>query len=178
MDYTVHGVLQARILEWLAFPFSRGSSQSRDWTQVSHTAGGFFTSWAIREAQQYWSGWPIPSPVDLPNPGIELGSPALQVDSLPTEPWGKPSTMQWLLKTEEIHSFPIRELHLMGYTGEYKLTIISHDKGQGRWAYSTTCAEKVLWWSLSRVWLFVTPWNVARQALLSMELSKEEYWSG
>ena len=50
MDYTVHGILQARILEWVAFPFSRGSSQPRDRTQVSHIAGGFFTSWVTREA--------------------------------------------------------------------------------------------------------------------------------
>jgi len=42
MDYTVRGILQARILEWIAFPFSRGSSQPRDWTQVSCTAGRFF----------------------------------------------------------------------------------------------------------------------------------------
>ena len=55
MDYPVHGILQARILEWVAFPFSRGSSQPRDWTQVSCTAGRFFTSWATREAQEYWS---------------------------------------------------------------------------------------------------------------------------
>ena len=51
MDYTVHEILQARTLEWVVFPFSRGSSQPRDWTQVSHIAGRFFTSWAIREAQ-------------------------------------------------------------------------------------------------------------------------------
>ena len=44
MDYTIHGILQARILEWVAIPFSRGSSQTRYWAQVSHTAGGFFTS--------------------------------------------------------------------------------------------------------------------------------------
>ena len=50
MDYTVHGILQASILEWVAFPFSRGSSQSRDGTQVSCIADGFFTSWATREA--------------------------------------------------------------------------------------------------------------------------------
>ena len=43
-----------------------------------------------REAQGYWSGWPIPSPAHLPDPGIEPGSPALQVDSLPTELSGKP----------------------------------------------------------------------------------------
>ena len=42
MDYTVHGILQARILEWVAFPFSRGSSQPRDRTQVSRLAGRFF----------------------------------------------------------------------------------------------------------------------------------------
>ena len=50
IDCTVHGVLQARILQWVAIPFSRGSSQPRDRTQVSHIAGGLFTSWAIREA--------------------------------------------------------------------------------------------------------------------------------
>ena len=50
MDYTVHGILQTRILEWVAVPFSRGSSQPRDRTQISRIAGGFFTSWATREA--------------------------------------------------------------------------------------------------------------------------------
>ena len=50
------GILQARILEWVAFPFSRGSSQPIDRTQVSLIAGGFFTSWATREDQEYWIG--------------------------------------------------------------------------------------------------------------------------
>ena len=49
--YMVHGILQVRILEWGAFPFSRGSFQPRARTLVSHIAGGFFTSWATREAQ-------------------------------------------------------------------------------------------------------------------------------
>ena len=44
MDYTVPGILQAGILAWVAFPFSRGSSEPRDQTQVSHIAGEFFTS--------------------------------------------------------------------------------------------------------------------------------------
>ena len=43
-DYIVCGLLQARILEWVAFPFSKESSQTRDQTQVSHIAGGFLTS--------------------------------------------------------------------------------------------------------------------------------------
>ena len=49
--HSIYVILQARILEWIAFPFSRGSSQLRDQTQTSHTAGRFFTNWAIREAQ-------------------------------------------------------------------------------------------------------------------------------
>ena len=55
IDYTVLGILQARIVEWVAFSFSRGSSQPRDWTKVSHISGWFFTSWATREAHEYWS---------------------------------------------------------------------------------------------------------------------------
>ena len=59
MDCAVHGILQARILEWVAFPFPKGSSQPRDRTQVSCTAGRFFTSWAIEEAwlflKDFWN---------------------------------------------------------------------------------------------------------------------------
>ena len=55
MDYgpsgsSVHEIFQTRILEWIAISFSRGSSRPRDWTQVSCTAGRFFTDWATREA--------------------------------------------------------------------------------------------------------------------------------
>ena len=85
MDYIVHGILQPRILEWVAFPFSWGASQPRNQTQISHIAGGFFTNWAMKEAlcdpaspwtvacqaplpmefsrQEHWSGLPFPSPV-------------------------------------------------------------------------------------------------------------------
>ena len=45
---SAHGILQARILEWVAMPSSRGSSRPREWTQVSLIAGGFFTVWATR----------------------------------------------------------------------------------------------------------------------------------
>ena len=47
---SVHGILQARILKWVASPFSRGSSQPRDWTWVFHTADIFFTIWTTWEA--------------------------------------------------------------------------------------------------------------------------------
>ena len=48
---SVHGISQARILECVAVPFSRGSSRPRDWTQVSCIVGRFFTVWATRGAQ-------------------------------------------------------------------------------------------------------------------------------
>ena len=46
---SVHGISQARILEWVAIPFSRGSSQCREWIWVFHIAGRFFTIWVTRE---------------------------------------------------------------------------------------------------------------------------------
>ena len=58
------GILQARILEWVAISSSRGSSQSRDWTQVSHIAGLCFTVWAT---SHFWKKtWPSSSNSDFP----------------------------------------------------------------------------------------------------------------
>ena len=50
---SLHGILQARVLEWVAISFSRGSSWPRDWTQVSRIPGKRFNLWATREAHQY-----------------------------------------------------------------------------------------------------------------------------
>ena len=62
LGLSAHGILQARILERVAISFSRGSSQPRDWTYVSCTAGGFLTSSATWEAQTsgIWSNWRAP----------------------------------------------------------------------------------------------------------------------
>ena len=56
--FATHGVLQARILEWVAVPFCRGSSQPRDQNQVSRIAGRFFIVWAMRKVGKV-SGIPI-----------------------------------------------------------------------------------------------------------------------
>ena len=53
---SLHGILQARVLEWVAISFYRGSSWPRDWTQVSYIAGRFFTLWATRKAVS-WLKW-------------------------------------------------------------------------------------------------------------------------
>ena len=109
--FSVHGIFQARMLEWVAFSFSRGSSQPRDQTRDSCIGRQILYHCATWEAHslvkvkvksqscltlcdsmdcnppdssvhgifqaRYWSGLPFPSPGDLPDPGIEPGSPAL-----------------------------------------------------------------------------------------------------
>ena len=101
------GILQARIPEWVTMPCSRGSTQPRDRTQVFCIAEGFFTVWATREAQEYWSGYPNPPPGDLLIPGIELRYPALQADSLPAGPPEKPLTDTTMYKMEKKKQGPI-----------------------------------------------------------------------
>ena len=51
---SVHGIFQARVLEWVAISFSRGSSRPRDWTRVFRIAGRCFTIWATREVNKAW----------------------------------------------------------------------------------------------------------------------------
>ena len=100
MDYSlpgssVHGILQARILEGVAMPSSRGFSWPMDWTHnldllcVLHWQMVPLPLVPLGKPIYIWSGMPFPSPGDLPNPGIKPKSPALQVDSLPSEPPGK-----------------------------------------------------------------------------------------
>ena len=82
---SVHGIFQARVLEWGAMAFSESSLVM---------SNSLLPPWTIQFMEfsrpEYWSGWPFPSPGDLPNPGTEPRSPSLQVDSLPAEPQGKP----------------------------------------------------------------------------------------
>ena len=93
MDSTVHAILQARILEWVAFPFSRGSSQPRDGTQISHIAGGFFPSWATREAQTHSVEEKRSWAASLPLNPHSKGRPSARV-SMDCSPWGRACT-QW-----------------------------------------------------------------------------------
>ena len=74
---SVHGILQARILEWIAMSSSRGSSQPRDRTQVSCIAGGFFTIWATREGQSQVSCSQCPGVHVLPPRPVNALIPVL-----------------------------------------------------------------------------------------------------
>ena len=93
--YPVHRILQARILDWVAFPFSRGSSQPRDQTQVSRIVGWFFTSWATPSSQECSRTvvqllsrvWPhgLYSPWNSPVQNTEVGSCSLLHRIFPTQ---------------------------------------------------------------------------------------------
>ena len=101
--FSVHGIFQARILEWVAISFSRRFSQPWNGTcvscvscsVVSDSVSPAYTHQTPRSMElsrkEYWSGLPFPSPKDLLKPGIEPGSSALQVNSLPSEPSGNPT---------------------------------------------------------------------------------------
>ena len=89
--WTIQSMHFSRLEHWGgSLSLSRGSSQPRDRTQVSRMAGGLFTSWATREAHEHWSGGPVPSPADLPNPVIEPASPASQADLYQLSHQGSP----------------------------------------------------------------------------------------
>ena len=80
MDYSspgfsVHGIFQARIVEWVAVSFSRGSSQPKDQTWFSHIAGRLFTIWATRELSTCNAGDPCLIPVSGRSAGEGIGYP-------------------------------------------------------------------------------------------------------
>ena len=86
MDYTVRRILQARILEWVDFPFSRGSSHLGIEPRLVDSLPD--------EPQGKPKNTGVGSLSLLPNPGTESGSPALQADSLPTELSEKPIVLK------------------------------------------------------------------------------------
>ena len=126
-DYTVLGILQASILEWAAFPFSRGSSWPRNWTRVSRIAGGFFTSWATREAQnvQQGSGEQKDRPVLLATSlWVELDSSqsgrdwTLGVHCIKKESWVGGTGQQWVVCPCWYHWWPATDHN--GETQEHR----------------------------------------------------------
>ena len=104
--------------------------------------------------QKYWSGLLFSSPGDFPDPGIELESPTLQADFLPSEPLGKETRTK----------------------ADNKNLWEQPGVGFSRQRPSSYHYSEVK--SLSRVRPFVTPWTITYQALLSMGFSRQEYWSG
>ena len=178
---SVHGIFQAKILEWVAISFSRRSSQPRDWTLVSRIVGRCFTTLATREVNLsrgvlcwlelsrseskggFLAGgsilsWVLPwenhqgseDPLTCRDPGLLRLLGAGCWGSLLTSRSGPPQT-SW----RQLPPFP---------------------PTRNRWATPWLERKKVQ--LFSRVRFFVTLWTVAYQAPLSMEFSRQEYWSG
>ena len=121
---SVHGILQARVLEWVAMPSSRGSSQSRAQTQASHTTGGFFTIWTAREAQSLdWGEGHFQTP-SAPRQGSlpcsnETVPCSLKVLYLPT---GHP----FITETDKVH--------FLSYWDSGSLWGLQARRGDSQWA--------------------------------------------
>ena len=126
IDYTVHGILQARILEWLAIAFSMGSSWPRNHTRVSFIAGVFFTSWTTREAEaKVTSLAPPPAFIVLPSsPQPPLPQEFMVLLYFPVQacslcsghflppPW-VPSLHPLLMHTSLPSSLPLLQTHVL-----------------------------------------------------------------
>ena len=110
MDYTVHGILQARILEWVAFPFSRDPLNPGVKPRCPALQAGYLPADPPGKPNKTGVGT-FPFSRALPNSRIELGSPALWADSLPTELSGKP-----ICSLENVYSvlLPILKIVLFG----------------------------------------------------------------
>ena len=110
--------------------------------------------------QEYWSGLPFPSPGDLPNPGIEPGSPALQTDALPSEPPGKQESLKNLLKIQ-VHGTIPRNSDLMNLGQRPGIWKVLHRKiiwtliyENSRWmAGSQATLANIALHQLSSTWL-------------------------
>ena len=147
--------------------------------------------------QEYWSGLPRPSLGDLPNPGFEPRSPALQVDSWPSEPPGKPLICsKWLSHAQSRVNF-LTPFSSAAAAKSHQLCPTLCDPIDGslpgssvpgilhtrtlEWvaiSFSNAWKWKVKVKSLSRVWPLATLWTAAYQAPPSMGFPRQEYWSG
>ena len=181
---SVRGMLQARILEWVAISSSKGSSPPRDQTWVPCIAGDSFPSepqgavlslsvmsnslqphrlqparlfcpWGFSR-QEYWNGLPCPPPWDLADPGIKSRSPALKVDSLLPEPPGKPTQTAWSMKTG-----PLAQVNRM-FLNHHMVYFLIHSISGG---------DK---FSRVKVSLCIAPWVLA---YLVKEPTGNSYWS-
>ena len=81
MDYTVHGILQARILERISHSFLQGIFPTQGWNPGPLHCRRILYQLSHKEDQEHWRGQPVSSPAGLSDPGIESGSPALQAYS-------------------------------------------------------------------------------------------------
>ena len=156
------------MLEWVAILFSRGSSQARDWTQVSHNAEGFFIIWANREAPQH---------THVCQMNLELEVARLEsLLAVSRSCMGKPiSQLFSRIQVLEFGWLPLtsKTLHQTHFDLDSYCFHPSLHPCPPKYCTCEWVSE-----SLSHVRRFATPWTVAYQAPPSMGFSRQAYWSG
>ena len=177
MYYTVHGILQARMLEWVVFPFSRGSSWPRNWSRVSCIADRFFTSRTTREAPAVGVSWGK----DLENIAREPESPALAGKFFVTEapgearidfylqviqqPTSHPQSLFPLKTTWYVCLFSPTPFHILGVRATYTFVVMCNWQFRKRtsnegvksppWWSPKTARENNYIWSSDKQWITV-----------------------
>ena len=157
MDYRVHGILQARILQWVAILFSRGYSQPGDWTQVS--------IWVLKPRRREWLPTPIFWPYQRKERQKYLG-----------QEWATTSrvfVVSLVIKNTIRNHCPRSSLHRLSEKEDRKRLETWELRASGQFSWDTTYFWNVSVYSvqavqlLSRVWPFATPWTAAHEASLS-----------
>ena len=200
VDDIVHGILQAKILEWVAIPYSRGSSQPRDWTQVSHIAGKTYFLGNYKFYQGVWSLFSVclceEKFLKYWMPGNIFNMTSYMNDSLArnyilnskflffnTRCYFIISLHQcycWKIKSYMICIFPLEVLEILLWISLWYIQISSPplisplqlEVFHLFFSNSEKCTFTVVVQSLSHVHLFATPWTAARQASLSFTSSQ------
>ena len=177
---------------WVTFNWSSPHTPLPHWKKVKVKSLSlvrlFTTPWTVAyqapwsmgfSRQEYWSGLPFPFPGDLPNPGIEPRSPALQTDALLSEPLGKLFPTAAAAAAKSRQSYPTLWDPRDGSPPGSPIPWILQERTLA-WvaiSFSNAWKWKVKVKSLSRVWLLATPWTAAYRAPPSMGFSRQEYWS-
>ena len=153
-----------RILEWVAYPFFNGSSWPRNWARVSSIAGGFFTSWATREAHIMSGTWQkFNRQLILPYVIIPAVSTVPQLWEAREWSGNKGGLLRWVFMKSWILKHVLKERKL--YIERKERPIVGMKVACGR-------QDVAVVQSLSHVWLLVTPWTAARQAPMSVTISQ------
>ena len=150
-SYTVHGIFQVRILEWVAFPFSRGSSQPRDHTQVSCIAGICSTSWVTVQfscSAVSDSLWPHePQHFRPPCPSL---TPGVHPNPCPLSWWCRPTISSSVIPFSSCpQSFPA--------SGSFQMSQLCASRGQ---SIGASASASVLPMNIQDLRIFLEDWLV------------------
>ena len=175
---SVHGILHTRILEWVAMPSSRGSSQPRDRTHVSKVWEYISLKYGNAAAKLLQSCLTLCDPIDSSPPGSPVPG-ILQARTLEWVAISFSNMWKWKVKVKLLsHIWLIATPWTAAHQAPPSMGFSRQGYCSGMPLPSPYYPMSEWVKSLSHVWLFVTPWMVTYQAPLSIGFSRQEYWNG